>query len=76
MLSLKKIVEAIQQCSEKYSRTTSEEHITALIELYATEKTKELKKIAVNQVKDLLEKPDVSREDLRQLIDDILSIEA
>ncbi|NJO03346.1 MAG: hypothetical protein HC880_18150 [Bacteroidia bacterium] len=75
MLSLKKIVEAIQQSSEKYSRSMSEEHITALIELYTSSRLKEFRKTVVNEIKDLLEKPELTREDIQKIIENILSME-
>jgi hypothetical protein len=74
MITKKKIITAIKRISEKYPQDASEEHIVALVELYGHHEVKEFKKIVVNQIKDLLEQPHITHEDIQSLLENVLAI--
>ena len=75
MISKKKIVKAILDIFKKYPQgEISEEHITALVELYVDEQIRTFKKIIVNKLKDLIQEGQLSEEDLKSLIEEILSL--
>lgn len=73
-MNTNKIVDAIKTSLERYPETSGE-HIEALLELYGNERIKQMKLLVVNQLKDLIEQPSISKQDIQRLISEVLNIE-
>jgi hypothetical protein len=73
MINSNKILKAIREVIEKYPQEVSDEHIVALLELYADSKLKKFKLTVVNELKDLLEEEELSREKLNLILERILT---
>lgn len=68
----KDIVEAIQKVIKTYPSGVSDEHLFAIIELYADRELGEFKGMIVNELKDLQEQPEISKKDIQKVINKTL----
>lgn len=69
----KDIIEAIQKVIKNYPGGVSNEHLKAIIELYANRELKELKNIIINELKDLQEQKAISKKDIQSVITKVLN---
>jgi hypothetical protein len=77
MINKANILKSIREVLEKYPQDVSDEHITALLELYAENKLKKLKTKIVNEIKDLIEieEDNISKDQIQTLIQKILALQ-
>ncbi|MCU0443506.1 MAG: hypothetical protein MUE85_01215 [Microscillaceae bacterium] len=77
MINQANILKSIREILEKYPQDVSNEHIMALLELYADNKLKKLKTKIVNEIKDVLEtdSEQISKEQIQQLIQRVLALQ-
>lgn len=69
----KDVVTALQRVIKTFPEGVSKEHLTAIIELYAEREIKEFKTIIINHLKDLQEQQDISKQDIQNIIDKVMS---
>jgi hypothetical protein len=77
MINQANILKSIREVLEKYPQDVSDEHITALLELYAENKLKKLKIKIVNEIKDLIEieEETISKAQVQTLIQRVLALQ-
>ena len=72
-MNTNKIINAIKDSLERYPETSGE-HIEALLELYGNERIKNFKHIVINRLKDLIEQPNVSKQEIQEVISELLNL--
>lgn len=69
----KDIIEAIQKVIKNYPNGVSDEHLFAIIELYADRELRPFKGLVVNELKDLQEQSQISKQDIQKVINKVLN---